>query len=427
MRTFLVLIFIIFRAEMALAMSTKVTMESQNFLTKPPVPVEQGELLLKAELEHRFKPTSVFSFQFHPYIEVSSLPDSRSQQVLFDPREIYGEAYFFNNFIRVGYMTLKWEGTDGVNPMDIATMKNWSDPIASQTLASAGVQIGRSADWYDVEAAWIPDQTQSTLPGVKSAWLPRRLSFPLRSDDIELKLPENIEYRYGDRRELDDASLNAYASRIQIRGDIGDAAVGFYEGMADTPILKPTLNVTPIDVTPGKQIYRLLSPAEITPIDFRVRTVSGLVSTTLGDWIFRIAARYDQPLGDHKELSSWSQATVAGVERTFLIGSNALTGVLQWSMVHHPEGVGLLSIADIFDKSVLYGLRVPMGESWLVFVSGFYSTIDQSTYEKIEIGYRFNDHWRIDAGVELIDGPGESLLGIYGQNDRATIAVSAFF
>jgi hypothetical protein len=425
-RAFWILSFTFVSLSANAAGTSRFTFETLEFLNEPAAPVSRNEVLLGVDYEKRFRLWRSLGFQFHPVARASSLKESRSEQIFFDPREAYLEWRRKQTFLRSGLLTLKWEGTDGLNPMDIASMKDWSDPIATETRASAGIEFGRTGEAYEFELAWIPQQTRSTFPGVKSAWLPRQFTLPVRNDGIELRLPTETEYRYLPRREVDDALKNAVASRLQLHGGVGDLAIGFYQGASAMPSIAPEVDVTPTSIG-GKDVYQLGSPVELRAIDYPVRTISGMSTIAAGEYIFRLASRYDQPLGSSRSLPTWSQSTVGGVEHTFQFGENALTAILQGSVVRKPEGGGLLSVSDIFDKAVLYGFRFPLGENWLFFVSGFNSTKDRSFFTKHEIGYRFNDHWRTDLGMEILDGPSTSLLGVFGKNDRGILTVTGVY
>ena len=416
--------------------TTRLSLMEARFIEAPPAPVQQDEIQFTLDHERRIAlhdgETSRLGFEFHPFLYGTTVEGNRERQVVLDPRAGYFEWAGETIWVRAGTMTLKWEGTDGLNPMEIATQKDWSDPLNSQTRASAGFAIGRSGENVDIEAAFIPWQTRSLLPGERSAWLPRRATFPLRTDEFELRVPNEVAYRYGERESFHEPRKRNAAARVQVRTSYGDVAVGYYDGLADTPAIVPTLDVVPIQVNP-KQIFELLNPVELVPVDYRVRTVAGFYSKALGPWILRLASRYDSPYRTDKEgrfnpdVPTWSQNTVLGVERTFEFSKVMLTGVLQYADVRVPESNSLLSVRDLFDQALLGGLRATFGDDWTLFVSGFYSSKTKSAFEKVDLSYRLSEHWKLSGAVELLDGPEDSLLGVYGRNDRAYVGVSAVY
>lgn len=402
-----------------------------QFVSSTHAPTEQSEERLKFEYDNQFQlrktkfrdgSNSKWSLRSNLFFQGSSLEEANEEQFFYDPTNVYLEYSKKNYFFQAGYFTLKWEGTDGMNPMDIASMKNWSDPLDSKTRASLGVHMGDSSKALDWEMAYIPMQTSSQLPGNKSAWWPRSSNLPLRTDDIELRLPEEVTYNVTPTNELNKARTHNFAVRLQKHGDFADVAFAHYEGAAQTPLVTPTLNVTPIQVSP-KEIYLLQSPIQLVPTDYRVRSTAGFISKAWETWIFRASSRYDQPLGNAKSLTTWSQQTVAGFERSF----DSIILIVQGLWFHSPTGGSLVSVQDVFDQSVLLGLRWQLGETWTLLASGIQATQDSSSYYSLDLSKSFESGWGLKANYQSIYGPKNSLLGVLDKNDRASLELSRAF
>jgi hypothetical protein len=427
MKSILSLIFYFFFTSYSFATASgHFTLGASRFFSSQNAPVRTDEERIEGEYENRWKLSSHISFKFHPFLRATSHPQAYQEGDLFDPREVNLEVSFHSTFVRLGFLTLHWDGTDGLNPMDIASQKDWGDPMDPQTKASFGLQLARGTEHFDWEATYIPIQTPSTLPGDESAWWPRRVELPLRTDTVELRLPDHVDYHLNSRQELNQALHNNAALKVQYRSSYGDVAVGYFEGAAESPVIKPVINAVPVSVSP-RQVYLLQSPIVITPVDYRRRTVSGLLSFPLGKWIFRVSSRYDQPLGTDLDLPTWSQQTVAGFERSVDLADQTVTFILQWAWAHHPEDASILSISDLFDKAVLWGMRAPLGESWTALVSGYFSTHDHSSYTQASLTRKLSDEWKAEALVQVLDGPSDSLLGVFHQNNRAALKITRLF
>jgi hypothetical protein len=415
-----VIFFILLGASLARAESSgKFVLEGQGFLKGPQEPVAGSEARIEAEYNQLFSLSESFQIRFHPAMRSTSTAGSMESSVLVDPRELFGEfrgnesAYF-----QAGFFTPTWEGTDGLNPMDIAAVRDNSDPLKPNTLASAGVRTGVTVWGTEFEFFGIPRQTRSRLPGERSPWWPRRMTLPLRTETTELQLPDNVEYERLSRQEISGALNNNFGMRLQWHGDAWDLALGGFEGAAETPIVVPTLNATLITLTP-KQILLLQSPVQLTPVDYRRRTGSGFATLTLGEWIFRLAGRHDQPMGTDIRLPGWSQQAVFGFERGVEIAGDQVIFLLQTSWGRRQDDGSLLSISDLFDRAILGGVRWPVGESWTFFFSGFRSQKDGSWFAQAEVGKRWADSFSSEVFMQMLDGPPESLLGILGDRDRA--------
>jgi hypothetical protein len=401
--------------------------EGRAFLGRQPDNVDKYEGRLQAEYDNTFAFSENFSFKLHPFFQVSTLPEAWGTPFIADPKELHLAMDVDGIYAQLGYFTLVYEGTDGINPMDIASMKYWGDPLRPITKASAGIHIGYASNMFEVQAAYIPEQSPSTFPGESSAWLPRKTEFPIQSEDSELRLPDRVDYKYLNREVLDHALRHNYTARAQLRTDFGDAAVAFFEGAADTPmVFIPIVNGTLISASP-KLIVLLDSPISVTPRYYRRQTVAGLITKPIGEWIFRVASRYDQPMGSGKQFTTYSGQSVAGVERSFTMSDTLLTVVLQGSLVQAPESNGLVSMRDLFDKSVMLGFRWAASDALTLQLSGLQSTKDGSGFYSGGLDYTFAEAWTAKASVEVVEGPPRAVLGIFTDNDRASLGVVRAF
>lgn len=400
--------------------------EGRSFFSEQPDSVNQHEMRLLMEYDNTFSANDHFSLKVHPYFQISTLPKAWGADYIADPRELYLTAEANSVYLHGGYFTLVYEGTDGINPMDIASMKYWGDPLNPISKASLGLHAGYTGNVFEFEAAYIPNQSPSTLPGEESAWYPRRARFPLRSDNIELLLPSRVDYILLERQDIDHAFLHNYTARAQLRTDLGDAAVAYFEGAADVPLILPTLDVIPISISP-KEIYQLQSPLRLTPRHYRRRTVAGLLTLPVGEWIFRVASRYDAPLGSAKKLTTYSGQSVAGVERSFTIFDDVVTFILQGSTVEAPESTSLVSIQDLLDKSILLGMRWPISDFWTTQLSALRSGSDKSSFYTAQVTRTFATQWSGRLLFEVLEGPPQSVLGIYDKNDRVSLEIRRSF
>lgn len=394
-----------------------------------PTPTVRADAQAEFEFEQNFELSSTTNFHFHPWGRASTAPGVWQNQQDFDPREIdFGWQISPEVLGRFGFFTLKWEGTDGLNPMDIATMKNFGDPLNSPTKASLGAQLSGTKGPIDWEVAWIPQQTSSAMPGGNSPWWPRKTSLPVKSSQEQLLLPDQVAYQFTSRQELNHALSNNIALRLQSHLESVDLAIASVEGAAQTPILQPVLDATLVGTPSADQIVlQLNSPVVIQSYDYRRRTTAASVGWTKGAWIFRAASRYDQSLGDSSLLPGWSQQTVLGFERSLQFGNKSVTAIVQGAWSRHPQDGSLISVQDLFDRALLLGLRMPIGDDLTITVSGFKSDHDGSSYEQIESSYRWSDHWGTTATVQALQGPAMSLLGILRDNSRAGLKTSYAF
>lgn len=411
----------------------RVALEGAGFATKPAPPVEASQGQVEAEIDARWRWSKSLSFKFHPVVRANSARGSWERDAVVDPKEVHVEASGRNVFLRVGSFTPKWEGTDGLNPMDIASVRDWSEPLASKTLATAGVQFGFSRENFEIEGFYAPKQTRSLLLGARSPWLPRSLALPVHDDSVELRLPENVEYRFLPREVTGKALDHNGGLRAQYHADWGDLALAGAEGAADWPLLQPVVDVAPVSLGP-KEVYQLNSPVELIAIDYRRRSIAGLVQIPVNSWIFRLSGRHDQPIGEDFEVAGrlyrmpgWTQQFVSGVERSVDIAGESVVLLVQVAWGERADDGGLLSISDVFDRAVLYGVRWPVGEKWTFLLSGLNKPKDGSHFEQLEISRRWTDHFSTDVFAQSLGGPPASLPGLLADRDRAGLRLTGSF
>lgn len=424
------IIFFLFGASFAQSAAAEFSgqyfLEGSRFATKPPVPVTAGEGAARLNLNAGWKWGSNFRLKIQPWGRVSSEGGWGEWNPSGDAGESFVELKSGAIKIAAGSFVPKWEGTDGVNPMDIATMKDFRDPLRPDDLGSNGVKLSMAGESLSGEILYVPLQTRSRIPGYLSPWWPRRGQLPLQSETLELRLPERVDYRLLSHEEIDKALWNNAGLRLQYRGDGWDFSAAGFEGAAEMPTLRvSTVSLTPIALYP-KEIYALNS-VELLPIDYRRRTGAGAVTIASGTWIFRLAARHDQPLGDDSRRPQWSQQTVFGVEKNIELSEQNLILVLQGTNGRRGDDGSLTTVADLFDRAVLFGGRWMIGERWSVNLSAVRDLKKKSSYDHFEISRRFAESYSVEVFADVLDGPEDSLLGLLGDRDRGGLRVSGAF
>lgn len=328
----------------------------------------------------------------------------------------------------LGFLTPVWEGTDGINPMDIASVRDLRDPLRSVPRASPGLGMTWSPGDLQIEMFWIPRQTPALLPGVNSHWYPRGSRLLLASDEIELRLPDETAYRFEDNEILDKALEHNFGARVQGSADAWEWAVGFFEGAAQTPmIFAKTLDVTPIELDP-RQIFLLQSPVRLSRVDYRRRTGAARLVWSAESWIIRVAFRHDEALGEDPRKPGWSQLGVGGVEKNFFWDASTLTVLLQggWGKRQQQDET-LLSVDDLLNRSVMAGVRWAPGESDQFYLAVFRETHQGGTFGSLEYQHRWSDRWSSFVAIEMIEGDEGSYLGLLRDRDRAKLGLTASF
>ena len=334
-----------------------------------------------------------------------------------------GEAHF-----QIGSMIKAWEGPDGYNPMDIATVKDFSDPLSPENLGSIGISASGGIEKFSWDAVYIPRQSQVRLPGERSRWLPRHPNLSLGSEDGQLLLPAQPQY-IEDRHQILNAALdNNFGARLQYHLTSWDFSGAYFEGAAQVPGLAPTISGDAIAVGPPILI-QATNPIEIQAVEYRRRTLAfGIVASGVESWIFRLAGRYDIPVGSNAAVPHDTSQFVGSAEKTATLMGQTVIASLGYAFGQKFEThSGDFTILDPFSSAWMFGMRWPFTETLTLQAYGLWSPAAQSVYYNIHLDKKITDHWTVDGGMQWMDGPGNSPMGIWADQDRASAAATYLF
>lgn len=376
------------------------------------------------ELDYKTKFSNPWRFRSQFLFSAQTNPDTTDQYEVF-PKELNIEWRQKGWFTKWGIMTVSWEGTDGINPMDLFTAKDYRDPLSTQNLASAGIYSGWSNENHSLDFILIPWQTPSLLPKDHSAWWPRRLQIPTQSNSSELRLNNVPDYKIHNTEILGNALRANASARWQWRSAIGDFSWAVFDGASSLPQLQIIINAVPISTTP--EVYEMISPVEIHPIIYRVRSGSMSYVLNWDKWILRTAGQHIQPTDVDNRIPGWSQQYVLGLERSMEWGQDNVVLLLQGSYGKRSDSTGLSNKGNIFEQAAMLGLRWPHGDHWILSISALYDLKTYSHYFGTQWTYRWNDEWSSDIKADILNGPTSTLFGVLSNRDRLGLNLNRSF
>lgn len=433
---FLLLLSFVFSFSAHAEISGRVHFEEDNFYSSQVEPIDNFQDTLTFELESKNKLSDSIRVLIEPRLVLSTTNNLIDAPLDYNTRDTLIEFKFENFHIQIGSFIKQWEGTDGFNPMDIATVKNYRDPFATESLGSAGINFFGGEKSFTYDAFFVPWQTPVRLPGDHSRWLPRKTPFPLVSGQNSLLVPSEPVIQMQDHEISNDALKNNFGGRIQFHGESWDFSLAAFQGSAQLPILKAHIAGDLVMTLPdGSNVIQIRNPILIQPLEYLRRTfAAGYVSTLSDTWVFRVAGRYDQPVEDHHFgsvdplLPGPSDQFVGGFEKTLTINSQTVMISLQYSyakILDPPTGV--LNITDPFQNAILYGMRFPIREDFILYFMGLWSHQIGATYNRLRLDKKLADAVTLELGLDLIRGPSDNLLGIWAAESRGSLGLGYQF
>lgn len=368
-----------------------------------------------------------WDFHLEPHLRLSTVPHIADTALDGDLRDTYIENKNGSFHMQAGSFIKVWEGTDGLNPMDLAAMKNLRDPFSGEVLGSWGLAMNGGDGFFTWDTLYVPYQTPSRLPGESAPWWPRHTDLPLEAENEQLLLSSDPQYQLMSRDSLNNALKDNYGGRVQLHGDGWDFSLAYFEGAAQVPLLRPYIQGVLVEIDP-KTIVQMVNPIQIQPVDYRRRSVAAGMVYTKDSWVFRAATRHEQPLGDDPLLPSWWDESVIGAEKTLTMGEQNPILSLLYSFEKRPdETQSVLASPDPFESSLMAGCRWPITDQWLAYWMGLWDLKYGSYFQRLTLQRKVGDRWTLEAGGDWYYGAPDTLLGLWKEQSRAHVAALVNF
>lgn len=328
----------------------------------------------------------------------------------FNPKSFLIENKSTPVIAKLGFQTLVPDGPDILNPADVIHSKDWKDPTNAQNLGSAGLSLSQEWDEWQWEAFYIPKQTEPRLPGENSPWWPREKRLPIESEFIsEARIPADIEYKIADPIEVDQALKNNFAFRLQRKSEAFEAQILYFQGLSQDPHLFFNASSTN---------FVLESPVTLIPFYYRHQVVAGTFVLPVGTWSFKGGANWRKPMGADLRLPGEESTQVLGVEKNIETRKGMLTILIQHEEQKRQAQDQISFLRSLFENAWSLGLRLPWGENTQLLGGLIYDTVGKSSVSKLTLTRRLTDSLSIDLNGQWLEGPEETLVGLYTKYDR---------
>lgn len=391
-----------------------------------------------ADFNYTFK--NQLKLRFQPWLKIDSLNKSAEEKNQFEALELNLAWKEKSTQAKAGLSSINWEGTDFLNPMDLANAKNYRDPLNISNRSSAMLAVSSQSQRWGIDAVYIPWKSADLLPGTKSPWLPRYLALPTENQDTQFIIPDQVRYDLRPYQSLNSALKDNAALRLRYQGDQWDFAVAGATEASSPALLHPIAKAT-IIVAPAK-VLQLQNPIVLQPVYYKQRTIAFAFTKSWETWILRASGRHSQPISDNTTLNvitetgsqninitvpSWSQFGVIELEKHFTLGDEDLTLITEYAESKKPSSSGVSSFSSALQNVYLIGLRWPFKETWSMSAAIFQDYKTKANYAHGNLSKSWNDNWSSDLSVDLFSGGSESLLGVYDKNDQIGLKTNFAF
>ncbi len=374
---------------------------------------EKAGLTLDLSLENKL--SSQWKFKTDLFMRTDFVARDSTEFFQFMPQNFYLQKRNKNFTWRFGLQTLSIDGPDVVNPADILHAKNWIDPTAPQSFGSAGLSMNyESGDW-NWEVSYVPRQTTPVLPGEHSPWLPRKNRLPIESEDTEVRIPDNVQYQYLGATELNNALNNNISLKLQQKSESLETQLIYYNGLAQSPFLLTGITGTLISVNPD--IIAVDSPVKLRPLYYRQHAIAGTFNMPFESWAIHGGFNWLSPQGNDDRIPDETSLMTLGMEKSVETSIGMITGVLDYIRQKKQDENQISFLRSIFEEAVTLGARIPYGEETSLILGGLYDLKGQSSLYKFSLHHRLTNSWTFEGGAQFLQGPPDTLIGLYDNYD----------
>lgn len=349
-------------------------------------------------------------FKFDSHFDADFLAKENQDQFQSNFKNIFIEKTNKNLKVRLGYQIVTPSGPDILNPADLIHAKNWKNPTAPKTLGSAGVAISQEIDAWSWEIFYIPKQQAARLPGEKSIWWPREKRLPIESEFIsEARIPADLDYRIADPVETDSALSNNFALKLQGISEAFEGNILLYEGLSQEPKLFFAGTSTN---------FVLDSPVTLIPFYFRHRAYAMNFVLPFSTWSIKGGANWMKPMGSDFRTPGEESTAVLGAEKNLETKWGLVSLLIQHERQQRQARDQISFLRSLFENAWTIGARIPMGENHVFSVGGSFDTIGKSSVLKSNYRYRITDNLSTELDAQLLQGPEDTLIGLYSKYDQ---------
>ena len=306
---------------------------------------------------------------------------------------------------------MRWGTGDGINPMDLINPRDYRNPIASARadarlpvlLANGIFMLGP----VTVEGVLIPKAEINEFPLPNSPWEPKGLKELRKSAEsgkIVLSPGEKPDDWFKD---------SEFALRVSTVTGGFDLALLYYNGYTDDPVYhRDFLTDGRTHFTPRYQHYRAYGFNFAK--GFEMATIRGELAVKPG-LLFSIDSNDPSYSTDDDGLVTRDlYQGVIGIDRTFFTNLYVNLQFFYDFIENSREAIAL--------KRKTHGLTFEISDKFLDddLTAGFrgtYFTSNEGSACEIFAENKIDDNWTIVPGCMFFNGPKNSRLGQYGEND----------
>lgn len=389
-----------------------------------PSPTRTMEAILQSHLDLDLKFNSKSRMHLKPLLRSNLSSKEKPENLFLNLQEAFWEIKAEPLKMKLGSNTYHWGILDGYSPMDITNGRVLFNPLSSEKRGAPSLQLSSEFDFFQIQALYIPKQARTLFPSTDSRWLPREVLINTTNADQTVLLPSSFRYYYPGYQDLENALENNFGFKLDSRLGDFDLSFIYFEGTSITPQTRVLATFDVVSISPD--ILQARTDIGLIPVYFKQR-MSGLSSTwTHDDFLLKIESIYSESMSDDPIIPPWSWQNGLAIEIPANFGETSATFLLQTYYGENKDAIDnmISSSSRLFDRSLLFGVRIAFSTETSLTSSILYDYRGQSVYGRIQGDHKWSQNWKSSLTVDILEGDRDTLLGTYDRNDRAVLVLS---
>lgn len=338
---------------------------------------------------------------------------------------IFSSANYLS--LRLGIQTFAWGNSVMYNPTD--NLSPWYSvaPFDSRRIGLLAGKVSFASDLHFLDVIYIPTFKPTELPPLGDRFF--IYSPPSGPNPFYPKLgPPQVQYRYTEtlntRKPEDDESPHQVAIRYSGTLKEWDVVLSWFNGYENIPLFEAIpVRYVPEDNAVDLKVQYLYAREQVFGIE--LTRVFGKLGTHAEAAYFNMEKTgHNIGIGD-KDYT----VAVIGAEYTLhdVIGQQDITVSLEYTREFADNSDNRIYINRIYKNALLSRISHVVDYKLSGELRYAYDFQTHGAYIRCSYEYQYSDHVRLQAGVEIFNGPNDSYFGQYDANDNLFITASVLF
>lgn len=384
---------------------------------------EAHQTTLNIVTENTFSFKKNLDFKITPDLLYINTPKNTSLNTFYtDAKELSLNYYGKKSTLTAGYFQMKKEGPDIFDPFDYQQPQNYLDPQQTKNLSLLGLKSEfQIKSNLNLELAYVPMNRTPILPKENSPWYPRENKFPTQSDNYDLRLPENVNYKILENDALATNDLkNNYIAKIKYTAGQTDLIVQISETLSKTPAVTPVLTGSVVATSPIT-IINLDNPIGLK-IKWQKSKHYGMgITQTFSEAGFIIKAFYDKEILNQQNTENLTFAVEKQFEEVICLIEHSL------QKIEVAKDSRSSTLANLFENASALAIRWAPQETLSIYVGALNDWKYGSQAQFFKANKALSDNFSFEGQLVLLGGKQNSLLWYFEQNDSVSIAAKYAF